>query len=468
MEEAEPLTLHFIHFLAAGHMIPLCDIATLFASRGHNVTIITTPSNAQILRMSVPYHPSSTSTPSIFLREAGLTDGIESLSSVVDAENLAKVFQATAMLQAPIEQYVEEHPPNCIVADFLFPWVDELANRLGIPRLAFNGFSLFATCAVISPHEASDDNNSLLLPTLPQPITINAIPPEELTEFLNIKLQTALKSHGLIVNSFAELDGHEYIRHYEKTTSHKAWHLGPASLICRSPQQKADRGQTSVVSMHHCLTWLDSKPLHSVVYVCFGSLCHFPDNQLYEIACGIEASGHDFIWVVPEKKGKEKETQWLPNAFEERNEKKGMIIKGWAPQLLILNHRAVGAFVTHCGWNSTVEAVSAGIPMVTWPVHGEQFYNEKLISEVRGLGVEVGATEWSTIGFGERHKLVSRDAVENAVRRLMDGGDEAREIRRRAHEFGEKAREAVEEGGSSHNNLTALIHDLTRLRDAKL
>ncbi|KAL2339128.1 hypothetical protein Fmac_013574 [Flemingia macrophylla] len=437
MEEAEPLTLHFVHFLAAGHMIPLCDIATLFASRGHNVTIITTPSNAQISASRSPTTPSSNSTPSTSPPKRPRTS--------------PRCSRPPPCSRPPIEQYVEEHPPNCIIADFLFP--------LGILRLAFNGFSLFATCAVISPHEASDDNSCLLLPTLPHPITINAIPPEELTEFLNTKLKTGLKSHGLIVNSFAELNGHEYIRHYGKTTSHKAWHLGPASLICRSPQQKADRGQTSVVSMHHCLTWLDSKPLHSVVYVCFGSLCHFPDNQLYEIACGIEASGHDFIWVVPEKKGKEKETQWLPNAFEERNEKKGMIIKGWVPQLLILNHRAVGAFVTHCGWNSTVEAVSAGIPMVTWPVHGEQFYNEKLISEVRGLGVEVGATEWSTIGFGERHKLVSRDAVENAVRRLMDGGDEAREIRRRAHEFGEKAREAVEEGGSSHNNLTALIHD---------
>lgn len=145
-----------------------------------------------------------------------------------------------------------------------------------------------------------------------------------------------------------------------------------------------------------------------------------------------------------------------------------MIIKGWAPQLLILNHRAVGAFVTHCGWNSTVEAVSAGIPMVTWPVHGEQFYNEKLITEVRGIGVEVGAVEWTSIGFGERHKLVSGDTIEKALRRLMDGGDEAHDIRRRAKEFGEKAREAVGEGGSSYNNLTALIDDLTRLRDAKL
>ncbi|KAK7348155.1 hypothetical protein VNO80_22704 [Phaseolus coccineus] len=470
MEETRPLKIYFIHFLAAGHMIPLCDIATLFASRRHYVTIITTPSNALTLRKSIPSHP--------FLRlhtvhfpsqEVGLPHGIESLSSVTDVDNLAKVFNATTMLQPPIQKFVEENPPDCIVADFLFPWVDDLANNLNIPRLAFNGFSLFTICAIHS----SQPTSSLLSPTLPHPITLNASPPKELSEFLDKLLETELRSYGLIVNNFAELDGEEYIRYYEKTTGHKAWHLGPASLISRTPEEKAERGMKSVVSMQECVSWLDSKEENSVVYICFGSLCHFSDKQLYEIACGIEASGHEFIWVVPEKKGKEKERQeekekWMPEGFEERNAEKGMVIRGWAPQLLILNHRAVGAFVSHCGWNSSVEAVSGGVPMITWPVHGEQFYNEKLISEVRGIGVEVGAAEWTTTGLGERQTVVCRDSIERGVRRIMDGGDEAEEVRRRAKEFGEKAREAVGEGGSSHKNLTALIHDLTRLRDAKL
>ncbi|KAJ1405649.1 UDP-glucosyltransferase family protein [Sesbania bispinosa] len=120
-------------------------------------------------------------------------------------------------------------------------------------------------------------------------------------------------------------------------------------------------------------------------------------------------------------RAKKKRKKWLPKGFEERNGKKGMIIRGWAPQVLILGHPAV-----------------------------------------------VGAAEWSSIGFGERENLVRRDSIEKAVRRLMDGGDEADQIRRRAQEFGEKARQAVQEGGSSHNNLTALIDDLKRLRDGKL
>ena len=301
---------------------------------------------------------------------------------------------------------------------------------------------------------------------------MKAAAPTQLREVLESVLEIELRSHGLIVNNFAELDGEEYVRHYEKTTGHKAWHLGPACLLHRTAEEKAQRGQKSVVSVHKCMSWLDSKRDNSVLYICFGSLCHFPDSQLYEIACAVEASGCEYIWVVPEKKGKENEDEeekdkWLPKGFEERNGKKGMILRGWAPQVLILGHPAVGGFLTHCGWNSTVEAVSAGVPMITWPVHSEQFYNEKLICEVRGLGVEVGAEEWSFVGYGEREKLVGRDRIEKAVRRLMDGGDEAQEIRRRAQGFGKMARAAVEEGGSSYKNLTALIDELQRLRDCK-
>jgi scopoletin glucosyltransferase len=103
----------------------------------------------------------------------------------------------------------------------------------------------------------------------------------------------------------------------------------------------------------------------------------------------------------------------LPKGFKERNieNNKGFIIRRWAPQVMIQSHTAVGAFMTHCGWKSTIEAVSAGIPMITWPMQGEQFYNEKLITVVRGIGVEVGATEWSLHGFQEKEKVVSRQNI---------------------------------------------------------
>lgn len=98
-------------------------------------------------------------------------------------------------------------------------------------------------------------------------------------------LDIELKIYALIVNNFAELDGDEYIEHYEKTTGHKAWHLGPVSLIRKIAQEKAKRGQESDVKVEDFLSWLNSKKPHSVLYICFGSLCHFSDEQLYEMAC---------------------------------------------------------------------------------------------------------------------------------------------------------------------------------------
>nr|UXY92006.1 UDP-glycosyltransferase UGT8 [Glycyrrhiza glabra] len=463
--EEQPLKLYFIPYLGAGHMIPLCDIATLFASRGHHVTIITTPSNAKTLRESHNFRVQTFQFPS---QEVGLPDGVESQSAVTNLRDSSKIYQATSLLRKHIEDFMERDPPDCILAHFMLPWVDDVATKLRIPRLVFNGFTLFTICAMesLKAHPLPlDYSGSFVIPHFPHHVTISSTPPKGGSSFMDPLLTKAFKSHSLLINSFAELDGEECIEHYERISGgHKAWHLGPAFLVNNRTTQ--DRGDKSVLSVHECLSWLNSKRDNSVLYICFGSMCHFPDKQLYEIASAIGASGHEFIWVVPEKRGKDEEKEkWLPKGFEER--KKGLIITGWTPQVAILGHPAVGAFLTHCGWNSTVEAVSMGVPMITWPVHGDQFYNEKLITQVRGIGVEVGATEWCLTGFTEREKLVSRDSIEKAVRRLMDGGDEAERIRRRAREFGDKAKRAVQEGGSSHNNLTALIDDLKRLRDCK-
>ncbi|GAU41610.1 hypothetical protein TSUD_196800 [Trifolium subterraneum] len=473
--EEKALKIYFIPFLAHGHMIPLCDIATLFASRHHQITIITTPSNAQILSKTIPLSQNlRLHTVPFPSQEVGLPNGMESISTATNNNNLIKIYQSTNLLRTPIQHFIEQNPPDCIVADFLYPWVHELANKLQIPRFAFHALSLFATCAMESVKANSVyGSSSYVIPDLPHSISMTVTPPKGVAEVLGGLLETVYKSNGFIINSFAELEGQEYIEHYEKTTGHKALHLGPASLIRTTIQEKSERGEPSIVSSHECLSWLNSKPDKSVLYICFGSLCLFQDKQLYEIACGIEASGHEFIWIVPEKKGKEDESdeekeKWLPKGFEERNIGKGLIIRGWAPQVMILSHRAVGGFMTHCGWNSITEAVSAGVPMITWPVHGEQFFNEKLITQVRRIGLEVGATEWTHMGFGEREEVVGRESIEKAVRRLMDDGDEAEEIRRRAREFGEKAKLAVQEGGSTYKNFTAVIDEIKRSRDRKL
>ncbi|KAG6793161.1 hypothetical protein POTOM_002352 [Populus tomentosa] len=148
-----------------------------------------------------------------------------------------------------------------------------------------------------------------------------------------------------------------------------------------------------------------------------------------------------------------------------KESRRGLIIRGRAPQLLILEHPAVGGFVTHCGWNSTLEGVSAGMPMVTWPITAEQFTNEKLITDVLKIGVKVGSMHWMSPRT-ESRVSVGRDKVEAAVKRLMGSGEEAAEMRRRAEKLGVKAKIAVEEGGSSCKNADALIQELKSRRQS--
>ena len=237
----------------------------------------------------------------------------------------------------------------------------------------------------------------------------------------------------------------------------KTWHIGPVSLCDREVEDKAQRGEELAIDEHECLKWLNSKKPNSVIYVCFGSMAKFEASQLYEIAMGLEASGQQFIWVVRKRKSNkdEDEEKWLPEGFEERVKDNGLIIRGWAPQVLILDHESVGGFVTHCGWNSTLEGVCAGVPLVTWPLFAEQFYNEKLVTEILRVGVGVGAKKWKRTASG-----VTREAIAKAVRRVMVG-EEAEEMRSRVRALKEMAKTAVEAGGSSYSDLTSLIQELS-------
>ncbi|KAK9165795.1 hypothetical protein Scep_000986 [Stephania cephalantha] len=157
---------------------------------------------------------------------------------------------------------------------------------------------------------------------------------------------------------------------------------------------------------------------------------------------GLEASRVPFIWVVRTTLSSEVDTNaddFLPNGFRERNEGKGLVIIDWAPQVLILDHEAVGGFLTHCGWNSVMESVCAGVPMITWPLYAEQFYNEKFVNEVLRIGVRVGNEDWCS-WTDEINTSVKRDKVERAVVGLMRGGGEEVERMRGGRESWERWR----------------------------
>ncbi|XP_057488096.1 scopoletin glucosyltransferase-like [Actinidia eriantha] len=471
------LHVFFFPMMAQGHMIPTLDMAKLFAAAGVKSTIITTPLNAhhftkslqRVTQLGLDMGILTVDFPAV---AAGLPEGCENADQIPSDDMLPNFFRATNMLRDPLERLLDELRPNCLVADMFFPWATEAAAKFGIPRLVFHGMSLFALCAMENvrlhkpQRQVSSDDEPFLVPNLPHQIKLTKMQLSDSdrqdveTDFSKMKRrigESELTSYGVIVNSFYELEP-DYANHYRDVLGRRAWNVGPVSLCNRGIDDKAQRGKIASIDEHECLKWLDSKKPNSVIYVCFGSMADFAASQLFEIAMGLEASGQQFIWVVRRPKNEEEEEResWLPEGFEERMRERGLIIRGWAPQVLILGHEAIGGFVTHCGWNSTLEGVSSGVPMVTWPVFAEQFYNEKLVTEVLRVGVSVGARQWKRTGGGG----VGREEVAAAVQRIVVG-EEAEEMRRRARALKDKAKKAVEEGGSSYSDLNVLIQELS-------
>lgn len=197
-----------------------------------------------------------------------------------------------------------------------------------------------------------------------------------------------------------------------------------------------------------CLSWLDDKPTNSVIYVSFGSMAELDTSQMEELARGLKNSNKHFLWVV-----RDSEMAKLPPGFAEQSCSKVGLIVPWGPQLEILAHGSTGCFVTHCGWNSILEALSLGVPMVAIPQWTDQGTNAKFVEDVWRVGVRVSKDEDGTIARGE---------IERCVREVMEG-EGGKEIKRNAEKWRKLAKEAVDEGGSSDRNINDFVGKLVSL-----
>ncbi|XP_066329762.1 UDP-glycosyltransferase 73C6-like [Miscanthus floridulus] len=468
---------HFVlvPMMAAGHAGPMLDMAGTLSRRGALVTLVTTPLNLPRLGLA----PSDDALPIRFLplrfpcAEAGLPEGCESLDALPGLGLLGNFNDACAMLRGPLVARLRDDreggdnpPASCVVSDACHPWTGGVARELGVPRFSFDGFCAFSSFCMrqMNLHKifdgVDDDRRSVRVPGFPIDVEISrARSPGNFTgpgmkEFGEEIMAESARADGLVVNSFAELEP-MFLDAYEAAIGKKIWTVGPLFLTPTTMPPAA--ATTEDANAVRCASWLESKKPRSVVFVSFGSLVRSSLPQLVEIGHGIEATKRPFIWVVKPGNPAEFE-QWLSeDGFESRVGETGLVIRDWAPQKAILSHPATGAFVTHCGWNSVLECVAAGLPMVTWPHFAEQFMNEKLVVDVLRVGVPVGVKDAAPWGVETEGVAATRQDVERAVAEVMDCGEEGSARRARAAELGRKAREAVAHGGSSYRNVALLI-----------
>jgi flavonol-3-O-L-rhamnoside-7-O-glucosyltransferase len=477
------------------HIIPMTDIGCLLASHGAPVTIITTPANAPIVQSRVDHAAAKITVTAIPFpgAEAGLPEGCERLDLLRSPGDVPRFFSANKQFGEAVARHCRgkamPRRPSCIVAGMCHTWTLGLARGLGVPCYIFHGFGAFALLCVEHlykhrTHEAVASVDELfnisVLPGFECRVSRRQLPPNFMPSTMTSMSGGTMQEvrdfdvavDGVVVNSFEELE-HGSASLLAAAKGKKVLAVGPVSL-CRSPASSLDPRAVTDDDAARCMAWLDGRESRSVVYVSFGSAGHMPPAQLLQLGMALVSCPWPVLWVI---KGAESlpddVKKWLHDNIDDADgavaDAKCLVVRGWAPQVAILDHPSVGGFVTHCGWGSTLEAVAAGLPVATWPLFAEQFLNEKLIVDVLGVGVSVGVTKpteniltasTKTEGRKAEAKLdaeVGMEQVVRALEKLMDRGGEGEERRRKARALKDMAQGALEKGGSSYMNLDKLI-----------
>jgi hypothetical protein len=213
--------------------------------------------------------------------------------------------------------------------------------------------------------------------------------------------------------------------------------IGPLHRISSASSSSLLEEDTS------CLAWLDKQSCNSVIYVSLGSIAFIDVKELVEMGWGLVNSQQPFLWVV--RPGSIIGAEWievLPEALKKNIGEKGYIVK-WAPQKEVLAHGAVGGFLSHCGWNSTLESISKGIPMICRPCFVDQKVNTRYVSQVWKVGLELEGD-------------LERDEIERAVKKLTVD-EEGKAMKENAKKLKENVEFCIKEGGSSYNSINRLV-----------
>uniref|UniRef100_A0A0E0M3G7 Deoxynivalenol-UDP-glucosyltransferase n=1 Tax=Oryza punctata TaxID=4537 RepID=A0A0E0M3G7_ORYPU len=348
-------------------------------------------------------------------------------------------------------------PVHALVYDSFLSWAPRVAARHGAASASF----FTQACAVNVAYEnvfsgrvklpLAAGEEPLQLPGISVGLTLDDVPtfmadtkdsPAYLDLLVN-QFKGLDKADHVLVNSFYELQPQE-ADHMASTWRSKT--VGPtvpsAYLDNRLPDDTS-YGFHLFSPATETKAWLDTRPPRSVAYVSFGSVATPSPSQMAEVAEGLYNTDKPFLWVV-----RASETSKIPEGFAAKAaaEERGLIVT-WCPQLEVLAHPAVGCFVTHCGWNSTTEGLSAGVPMVAVPQWSDQTVNAKYIKDVWRVGVRVRPD-------GER--VVRKEELERCIREVMEG-ERSKEFMKNANGWKEKARNAMCEGGSSDKNIIEFI-----------
>ncbi|KAJ6818072.1 anthocyanidin 5,3-O-glucosyltransferase-like [Iris pallida] len=403
--------------LGMGHLIPMLELAKLFVDHGFSVTIIVLDSPPSDTSSTVDSFISraSSSYPSIsFHRLPKVAPPVSELPIVFLSET---VRLANDNLLDFLSSMKSTSDIRAVVLDMFCSASLDVVEELRLPSYFFFSCSasILATCLFFPTLQSQlagsirDLGSSPLhFPGLP-PIPASDLPtnvqvPGESNDAALAHFVRLPRADGIMINTFESLEKRA-VRALVDGACVPGSAMPPVYCIGPLIADGSDGGEGG--ERHECLAWLDAQPERSVVFLCFGSMGSFSTEQLKETAGGLERSGQRFLWVVrsPPKdpaipfdqpRTEAELEDLLPEGFLERTRERGMVVESWAPQAAVLAHRSVGGFVSHCGWNSTLEAVCSGVPILGWPLYAEQRMNRvSLVEEAKvAVAIRVAITGW--------------------------------------------------------------------------
>ncbi|KVI01672.1 UDP-glycosyltransferase 74G1-like [Cynara cardunculus var. scolymus] len=442
-------------FPSQGHINPLIQFAKRLISKGVKTTLITTI----FVSNSILSNHSHNTIPIVSISDGFDVGGFATAgSSEIYLESFREV--GSKSLADVIRKFHSEGTTiDAIVYDSFINWTLDVAMEFGIDGGAF----LTQACAVNNIYYqvykgilSIPADSTVSVPGLPEleywetpSFVQNPGPYPAWSHIVFNQFSNFDQTRWVFSNTFYKLE--EEVIEWMKTL----WPLRvigptiPSMYLDRRLQYDNDYGVNLIKPNHNeCMEWLNDKPKGSVVYVAFGSYGELVPEQMEEVAWGLKDSDLNFLWVV-----RASEEEKLPKGFVDRETKKGLVV-AWCRQLKVLSHEAVGCFVTHCGFNSSLEAVSLGVPVIAMPQWTDQITNAKCLEDIWGVGIRVKRDEK---GIVKRVNLVS------GIKAIMDG-EQGVVARRNAKKWRDLTKEAVAEGGSSDKDIDVFVSDLNRSR----
>ncbi|XP_057433284.1 anthocyanidin 3-O-glucosyltransferase 5-like [Lotus japonicus] len=444
-----------------GHMTPMLELAKrLVLHHSCHVTFlrITTQTSAAHTRL---LHHLPPGLDVVDLPPADISALISDKTKYL--HNLCITIRESLLCLKPTLVKMEEKP-HALITDLFCTQALETCRDLSIPFYVFSTISglqlaFSFLCLDLNPDEVDAPGVQFIHLPGCAPLRKEDLPFKsfsEMDQWYVYHLRRVTMADGILMNTSEDLEPvpvraireHPF---YKQIPAPLIFPVGPLVKDSEPVNEKEEE----------CLAWLNKQASGSVLFVALGSAGNLCAEQLTELAWGLELSQQRFIWVARPPAGvsgissyfkvggaENDPEAYLPEGFVQRTRELGMVVASWAPQLSVLKHESTGAFLSHCGWNSVLESVSHGVPLITWPLCADQMMSATFL--VEGLGVAIKPV----VEAGR--KVIGRKEIERVVREVMVG-EEGKKMRERARELKESALKTVQCGGKSYEALANVV-----------